>query len=102
MLPKAFPRWVLVANDWEISFQDGLSAPVMLKYHTAGSQGIITSRTADSSGIKSAAFSKILGLAPIHAAKLKSLKLTDPMLAVQKAGLLGLFRKFCLKHFSHV
>lgn len=43
-----------------------------------------------------------VGLAPIHMARLKLLKLKVPMLAVYRVGLLFVFRKFWMKHFSHV
>lgn len=52
--------------------------------------------------LKRASFCKTLGLAPIHVARLKSLKLKVPMLAGCHVGLLFVFRKFWLKHFSHV
>lgn len=37
VLSKGFPCWVLLCTGWEMDFQDGLSSPVLLKYHDVGS-----------------------------------------------------------------
>lgn len=50
--------------------------------------------------LKRASFCKTLGLASMRVARLKSLKLKVPMLAVYRVGLVLAFRKFWLKHFS--
>lgn len=92
MLPKGFPCWIPVCTSQKTGSQDGLSSPVLLKYHNAGCQGIIRSKAGTTSNIKSVSFCNALGLASIHVIRLKLLKLKVLILAVDCVGFLYAFR----------
>lgn len=84
-----------------MDFQDGLSSPVLLKYHNVGSWNKLEAELVTLLVLKHTSFCTALGSAPIHVARLKLLKLKASLLAVDCVGLLYVFRKFWLKHFSH-